>query len=376
MWKEGGDGIASFLRNASLEAAGGVQNGNSCINTRQPQAPPTLTRVLLKELPSSYTNVDIETILAENGFAGTYTECKVFLQLEDDNLTAQALIYFNSDECADEFALVWNSSQSRTPTPTGNTDPQWGSDASCSSQPLQTRMLSGQSRSETEMAGSTPPSSYELRPQRPQNLQGRQAVEEEEHPQQRTVSCTPEEILSNMYTSLMIQNLPYRISQQDVRDFIDEAGYSEAYDFFHLPHSVRAGISHGYAFINFLDSQVAARFAQQFAGSLALTTQTHRKPLCIAPATVQGFDALVGQCTRRKLHRIRNPRFRPFIRKPMSATDTADQSSSSPWPHQPTDWIDAGAPRQDGVAGGIHSAGSERVDAAYAAPHEGLQWHQ
>mmetsp|Transcript_27357 Transcript_27357/g.63108 ORF Transcript_27357/g.63108 Transcript_27357/m.63108 type:complete len:361 (-) Transcript_27357:302-1384(-) len=276
-------------------------------------------RVLLQELRSSCTTEDIEMLLAESGFAGTYMQCTAYLKVEDQMLTAEALISFCSETVADEFAGIWNNhdigGQLRQPRgpQTEPAIPEQHQQQMVHPQRATALPAMPQGSCSASSSTSLAVSSWPM----------------VEQPQDEvpTSSCSPEEIMANGFTSLMLQNLPYRISQLDVRGIIDNGGYADTYDFFHLPHSVRAGVSHGYAFINFNSAPVAARFARDFAGTYAFTTASNRKPLVIALAAVQGFDALVHQAMRRKLHRIRNPHLRPFIRSaPLAASGTSAAS--------------------------------------------------
>jgi len=319
MWKDDYDGHVGSTFNRNFQFA---QTGASIAGGLRPYAPLARSepsaRVLLQELRTSCTTEDIEILLAESGFAGTYMHCTAYLKVDDHNLTAEALISFCSESVADEFAEIWNNRdigrelrqpqteltipEHRVPYPRGNV--------------LQT------------MQGRCSASSSATTHRAPPTWQAWETPQDEAI----TPSCSPEEILANGYTSLMLQNLPYRISQPDVRGIIDNGGYADTYDFFHLPHSVRAGVSHGYAFINFSSATVAARFARDFAGTYAFTTTSNRKPLVIALATVQGFDALVHQAMRRKLHRIRNPHLRPFIRSAPLDASNLDATNAVPEP--------------------------------------------
>jgi len=101
-------------------------------------------------------------------------------------------------------------------------------------------------------------------------------------------------------TTLMLRNLPNRMLRDELIVELHELGFAGAFDFVYVPldscrrsrhrrHGVRKGCSNvGYAFINFVDSEWAARCAsifqdRGFSGS--------RKTASISIAHVQGLEA-------------------------------------------------------------------------------------
>jgi len=101
-------------------------------------------------------------------------------------------------------------------------------------------------------------------------------------------------------TTLMIRNLPNRMSRDELIAELHELGFAGAFDFVYVPldscrrsrhrrHGVRKGCSNvGYAFINFVDMEWAARCAsifqdRGFSGS--------RKTASVSIAHVQGLEA-------------------------------------------------------------------------------------
>lgn len=97
-------------------------------------------------------------------------------------------------------------------------------------------------------------------------------------------------------TSLMISNIPCRVSQERVIEAVNRLGFEGAYDFVYIPTGCRTGpkrsLNMGYGFINFISPELASRFAQafdgyRFEGSVGLRGCTCR------PARAQGFRANV-----------------------------------------------------------------------------------
>lgn len=116
-------------------------------------------------------------------------------------------------------------------------------------------------------------------------------------------------------TTVMLQNLPRFFSQLDLMSALADAGMAEAYDFCYMPVAFQNGSSRGYAFINFTEPNDAMKLIVAWNGSRHLCSRLHKKPLLATFSSIQGFDALVAQPQMKKLFRIRNPSFRPFIRR-------------------------------------------------------------
>jgi len=70
-------------------------------------------------------------------------------------------------------------------------------------------------------------------------------------------------------TTLMICNVPCRLSQSDIVKAIDTVGFVNRYDFVHMPgrrHGSKRNGNMGYAFVNFKNTQDAEQFATKFEG--------------------------------------------------------------------------------------------------------------
>eukprot|EP00929_Paragymnodinium_shiwhaense_P004729 TRINITY_DN10586_c0_g1_i2.p1 TRINITY_DN10586_c0_g1~~TRINITY_DN10586_c0_g1_i2.p1 ORF type:complete len:209 (-),score=44.95 TRINITY_DN10586_c0_g1_i2:510-1136(-) len=92
-------------------------------------------------------------------------------------------------------------------------------------------------------------------------------------------------------STLMIKNLPSRCGPDEVQKTVDAFGYHDTYDFFYLPvrHPFGKAQNFGYAFINFLEVDVAERFkvAVQEGG-----LKVRSKTVSVAPAHIQGVTSL------------------------------------------------------------------------------------
>eukprot|EP00403_Amphidinium_massartii_P015249 CAMPEP_0178428784 /NCGR_PEP_ID=MMETSP0689_2-20121128/30461_1 /TAXON_ID=160604 /ORGANISM="Amphidinium massartii, Strain CS-259" /LENGTH=284 /DNA_ID=CAMNT_0020050577 /DNA_START=46 /DNA_END=900 /DNA_ORIENTATION=+ len=114
-------------------------------------------------------------------------------------------------------------------------------------------------------------------------------------------------------TTLMLQNFPEDCTQQDLMDALEHDGFGKAYNFCYLPASFESGCCRGYAFLNFRTPAAAAKVLSKWQASTYFCGPTYRKPLAVCVAKMQGIDALLAQPSLKKLARVRNPAFRPFI---------------------------------------------------------------
>mmetsp|Transcript_59800 Transcript_59800/g.110688 ORF Transcript_59800/g.110688 Transcript_59800/m.110688 type:complete len:253 (-) Transcript_59800:300-1058(-) len=114
------------------------------------------------------------------------------------------------------------------------------------------------------------------------------------------------------WTTLMLANIPTRVSQEMLMEKIDELGFEDCYDFVYTPRVLKSGFGRGYAFINFCTSHLAWQFASQMNGATCWARQ--KQPLAVGKASCQGLEQLIGMTYRCKLHKIRNAGFRPFFK--------------------------------------------------------------
>jgi len=94
-----------------------------------------------------------------------------------------------------------------------------------------------------------------------------------------------------VFTVMMMKNIPCLCSVEGVRKFIDQAGFEGQYNYFKLPmrHKRRGDVNTGYAFVGFSDPDATQRFAQQMAGvRLDSPSGNSWKFVSVTPARVQG----------------------------------------------------------------------------------------
>jgi hypothetical protein len=93
---------------------------------------------------------------------------------------------------------------------------------------------------------------------------------------------------SQVITTMMLKNIPCRKSQEEVMSHVDLKGFSTKYDFFYLPKDVKFRANLGYAFINFVTPEDAARFEAEMNGYRFLGSGS-TKACIVVPAHVQGL---------------------------------------------------------------------------------------
>jgi len=128
-------------------------------------------------------------------------------------------------------------------------------------------------------------------------------------------SSSGSDAVDGAITTVILQNLPRNISRQDLLDALDASGFEGTYDYLHVMYSIPTGLCVGYAFINFKSVQFAQLFFESWQQSSYFCQPgwKHKKALAIAPAAVQGMDALLAQPSMKKLFKLKKAGFRPFI---------------------------------------------------------------
>ncbi|KAF4671091.1 hypothetical protein FOL46_000512 [Perkinsus olseni] len=71
-----------------------------------------------------------------------------------------------------------------------------------------------------------------------------------------------------MLTTVMLRNIPNKLSQMDIANAVKHEGFLGEFDFFYSPLDFKSGSNLGYAFINFSSHEVAVRFRLKIAGVL------------------------------------------------------------------------------------------------------------
>jgi len=119
---------------------------------------------------------------------------------------------------------------------------------------------------------------------------------------------------SNVYT-VMMRNLPNKVTQQLLLSEMDAAGFVNGYDFVYLPIDPETNANRGYSFINFVTPGLALMFRMHFEGR-KFNNFNSNKVVSVVPAALQGFDANYSHYSKTRVKHS-DPSARPlFLREP------------------------------------------------------------
>jgi len=93
-------------------------------------------------------------------------------------------------------------------------------------------------------------------------------------------------------TTMQIRNIPNRCTKEEVLRHVDELGFANQYDLFHMPMDKKRKSNLGYAFINFMQAETASVFQKQMKGACVTgdRAQNPKKSCTVAPAGIQGLE--------------------------------------------------------------------------------------
>ncbi|CAK0845836.1 unnamed protein product [Prorocentrum cordatum] len=117
-------------------------------------------------------------------------------------------------------------------------------------------------------------------------------------------------------TTLMILNIPMSVTQRDLLDLIDRAGFKNRYDYAYMPATFDSGTTRGIAFVNFAASSDAREFSVLWNGSRLTGVAgagTSGTVIEVTASATQGYSENVRMWKASRLRRIKNPKFHPFI---------------------------------------------------------------
>ncbi|KAF4684052.1 hypothetical protein FOZ60_008322 [Perkinsus olseni] len=124
-------------------------------------------------------------------------------------------------------------------------------------------------------------------------------------------SVNPEGCWKDPRTTIMIKNIPNKLTQQRMLQMIDDVS-PQSYDFFYLPIDLRNRCNVGYAFINFIDPARIMSFYRAFHGAGWKNFNNSKKICDLSYARIQGKEALMQHFTSATLPK--NPAMRPLFR--------------------------------------------------------------
>lgn len=114
-------------------------------------------------------------------------------------------------------------------------------------------------------------------------------------------------------TTLMIQNLPRKVTRDHFTAEMDKSGFSQLYDFCYLPRTFSTRCNRGFAFVNFVSEKTADSFAELWQHSRRFGMKSDHRPLVVTRAEIQGFQANAKLAASKKMGRVKNGSFRPLV---------------------------------------------------------------
>jgi len=116
-------------------------------------------------------------------------------------------------------------------------------------------------------------------------------------------------------TTLMIRNVPADVTQEELFEELNHSGFKGAFDFCYLPLlSFETGCGKGFAFVNFVTEADATSFISAWHGSRRFRAAKTDPTLNISAAALQGREANLAKWSKKRASRIRDPKYRPFVR--------------------------------------------------------------
>jgi hypothetical protein len=117
-------------------------------------------------------------------------------------------------------------------------------------------------------------------------------------------------------TTIAVRNLPFNVTREELLQALDASGFEGLYDFAYLPHKFKEHRNLGFAFINFMNVEVAHQFAAEWHKSRRFMVKGMPKgvkPLNVAMATVQGHAANTQKSRGAKMVRVKNTSYQPLM---------------------------------------------------------------
>jgi len=115
-------------------------------------------------------------------------------------------------------------------------------------------------------------------------------------------------------TTMMFRNLPETFTRPELEALLDAEGFAGLYDFIYLPANLSSGACFGYAFVNLVSTQVAAKFMRHFQGFTRWSTHCDKRAQVHPSEGIQGRQE---QCERYRnsafMHESVSDLFKPAI---------------------------------------------------------------
>lgn len=115
-------------------------------------------------------------------------------------------------------------------------------------------------------------------------------------------------------TTMMVRNLPNEYTRARFMASLDDLGFRGSYDFVYLPIDKATHWNVGYAFVNFLDADVAERCKRELTGHRFPSTDPRPEKITqVCRAHVQGLEKNVEYYKRSAVMTCRDESHRPLV---------------------------------------------------------------
>ena len=122
-------------------------------------------------------------------------------------------------------------------------------------------------------------------------------------------ACGPDEL------TLILRNVPRKVTQREVLRALCKSGFECQFDFLYMPISLSSGKNMGYVFINFISNVEAGKLWMRWHNQRPFDC-CGSQLLSISIAAVQGLKANIENWTQSRSKRVRNPNLCPIIWDP------------------------------------------------------------
>jgi len=113
-------------------------------------------------------------------------------------------------------------------------------------------------------------------------------------------------------TTVMVRNLPNRLSQNRMIEELNNLGFNDTFDFLYIPLDLGTMSNVGYAFVNFTHPVWAAKCMQMLPGA-SLTRKSSGKVIATSPAYLQGLEANMQHYEKSAVKTARLRQRRPVV---------------------------------------------------------------
>lgn len=115
-------------------------------------------------------------------------------------------------------------------------------------------------------------------------------------------------------STLMLRNIPPDVDQSQLLRKLREFGFGDHLQFVYLPVEFGKGrpVSRGFAFVGLKTQAAADALTEHWQDTWTFGESPGRRPLNLARARVQGYEANMKHWGCSKTKRIQNSRFRPW----------------------------------------------------------------